>query len=76
MMHHCSITSEIKNKTLNFNQATVNGPVKDDGLVWAGRGAEAIALEKRPPKGVRFSHLCSKQHASYSSCRPGASSPL
>lgn len=45
MMHHCSITLEIKNKTLNFNQAD-NGPMKDDGPVWARRGAEAIS-EKR-----------------------------
>lgn len=46
MMHHCSITLEIKNKTLNFNQA-VNGQVKDDGPVWAGRGAEPIGEKKR-----------------------------
>lgn len=46
MMHHCSITLEIKNKMLNFNQA-VNGPVKDDGPVWAGRGAEAISEKRR-----------------------------
>lgn len=46
MMHHCSITLEIKNKTLNFNQA-VNGPMKDDGPVWAGRGAEPISEKRR-----------------------------